>query len=460
VSENTVDATAMSEIAKGLEKHRYSPERDEEALLPRYTDLVGLEAIRNLKEYRERFSGKIVHVNSTFEGGGVAELLEREVRLSNELGIQMEWYKILGHNDFFDTTKGFHNALQGKSSANALALIKNYNHFYNNGGRELNSTLIKYLRTLGEEDILVIHDPQPLYLINFLEDVKALKLWRIHIDTTAPDARTMEYVISHAKKFNGIISTMEDFIKPHVGRYEQLFTLSPSIDPFSDKNNAMESEEIEERMLNHGIRAGSPLLVQVSRLDPWKDPVGVIRAFDMIRDSGRECQLALVYNSASDDPEGAVMEALVKEERAKSLYQEDIHLVLGDDPRDVNAFQRYASIVIQKSIREGFGLTVTEALYKKNVVVATEVGGIALQVQDNTTGYTISPYRVTDDGTPSSLREYREHISALAEKCLHILNRPEESREIAARGEKRVTKNFLTVSALQNLYDILISYRQ
>ncbi|MFQ5329120.1 MAG: glycosyltransferase [Thermodesulfobacteriota bacterium] len=450
----------MSHVIEGLEKHRYSPGRDEEALLPRYTDLVGREAIRNMEEYRERFSGKIVHVNSTFEGGGVAELLEREVRLSNELGIQMEWFKILGHGDFFDTTKGFHNALQGRSSDNALTLIKNYNHFYNNGGRELNSALIGYLQTLGKDDVIVIHDPQPLYLINFLEEVKALKLWRIHIDTTAPDARTMEYVVSHATRYNGIISTMAGFIKPHVGSYEQLFTLAPSIDPFSDKNSAMGSEEITERVERHGIRAGVPLLVQVSRLDPWKDPVGVIRAFDMMRDSGQECQLALVYNSASDDPEGAAMESLVREERAKSLYHEDIHLILGDDPRDVNAFQRYASIVIQKSIREGFGLTVTEALYKKNVVVATEVGGIALQVQDCRTGYTIAPYSVTDDGRPRSSREYREHIAALAERCNRILNRPDDSVEIGAHGKERVMKNFLALSALKNLYDIFISYRQ
>ncbi len=442
-----------------LEEHRFSIETGGERLLPRYEALVGREIIDELSSYRERFKGKkIIHVNSTFIGGGVAELLRREVKLSNELGIEMEWYKIHGDDNFFNITKGFHNALQGKAPDDPQSLIDQYHHFYNNGGGELNRHLIDYLKGVDSDHTVLIHDPQPLFLINFMDEVEAIKLWRIHIDTTSPDPHTMWYVAEHATKYDGIISTMEHYMKPHVNGFGNLFTLPPSIDPFSDKNIEMEQDEINRRVLGHGIRRELPLVVQVSRLDPWKDPVGVIHAFDKIRNSGKECQLALVYNSASDDPEGAEMERIVRAEREKSLYKDDILLVVGDDPRDVNAFQRYASMVVQKSIREGFGLTVTEALYKGNLVVATEVGGITLQVQNHSTGYTVKPYQVDCKGKAICNKEYDEHITSLAERCIHVLNSPEVKQSICKNGRKMVLNNFLATSKLKRLYDIILSF--
>lgn len=443
----------------GLEKHRFTLDGNGQELLPKYEKLVGQKVIEKLKSYKGKFKGKIVHINSTFEGGGVAELLQREVQISNELGINMEWFKILGKGDFFSTTKGFHNALQGKAPEDPLSLIGSYNDFYMDGGGELNNDLIRYLNSLGPEDILLIHDPQPLYLINFLNKVKALKLWRIHIDTTTPEKTTMDFVVGHATKYHGIIATLESFMKPHINGYNNLFTLHPSIDPFSDKNIEMDTSEINSRVYKFGIKENMPLLVQVSRLDIWKDPVGVIKAFDRVREKGKECQLALVYNSASDDPEGVEMEKIVKDAKENSSFKEDIHLVIGDDPRDVNAFQRYASAVIQNSVREGFGLTVTEALYKEKIVIATDVGGIKLQVKNRSTGYSVRPYEVNGVGEAISQREYDDHINSLADKCFHVLNSPEENESIAKNARANVLNNFLAISSLKNFYDIILSYK-
>lgn len=443
----------------GLEKHRFNMDDNVRELLPKYEKLVGRKVIEELKRYKGKFKGKIVHINSTFEGGGVAELLKREVQISNELGINMEWFKILGKGDFFSTTKGFHNALQGKAPEDPLSLIKNYYDFYMDGGGELNNGLISYLNSLSSEDILLIHDPQPLYLINFLNKVKALKLWRIHIDTTTPEIMTMGFVVDQATKYHGIIATLESFMKPHLNDYNNLFTLCPSIDPFSDKNIEMNTSEINTRVYKFGIKQNMPLLVQVSRLDIWKDPVGVIKAFDRVREKGKECQLALVYNSASDDPEGAEMEKIVKEARGNSSYKDDIHLVIGDDPLDVNAFQRHASAVIQNSVREGFGLTVTEALYKEKIVIATDVGGIKLQVKNRSTGYSVRPYEVNGFGEAISQRDYDDHINSLADKCLHVLNSPEENESIAKNARAKVLNNFLATSSLRGFYDIILSYK-
>jgi len=442
-----------------LEKHKFLPCEPSVARLPFYEKLLGPEVISDLEGYREKLHGrKIIHVNSTFDGGGVAEILQREVRLSNELGVAMEWYKVHGDDDFFRVTKELHNALQGKRPDDPRSLVERYHDFFQNGGGVLNRALINYLRSVGPESIVVLHDPQPLFLINFIQKVRALKLWRVHIDTTTPDPTTISYITEQAVKCDGIISTMDHFMRPHVNGFRNLFTLLPSIDPFSDKNSDMDRREVDERIHRCGIRKGTPLLVQVSRLDPWKDPVGVIRVFEKVRGFGRACQLALVYNSASDDPEGSEMEKLVRSVRERSPYRADIVLVPGDDPRDVNAFQRYASVVIQKSIREGFALTVTEALYKGSVVVATEVGGMTLQVQDHVTGFTVKPYRVDGRGCPLSEREYEEHIAAVARKCIGALALPVLEKPMAANGRERVVSRFLATAKLKRLYDIALSF--
>jgi len=442
-----------------LEQHKFLPRESSVALLPSYEKLLGPEVIRDLEGYRKKLHGrKIIHVNSTFDGGGVAEILQREVQLSNELGVAMEWYKVHGDDDFFHVTKELHNALQGKSPADPHSLVERYQDFFQNGGGVLNKALIDYLRSAGAESIVVLHDPQPLFLINFINKSRALKLWRVHIDTTTPDSITISYITGQAVKCDGIISTMEHFMRPHVNGFRDLFILPPSIDPFSEKNSEMDRCEVVERVHQHGIRERTPLLVQVSRLDPWKDPVGVIRAFEKVRSLGRACQLALVYNSASDDPEGSEMERVVRSVRERSPYSADIFLVPGDDPRDVNAFQRYAGVVIQKSIREGFALTVTEALYKGSVVVATEVGGITLQVQDRVTGFTVKPYGVDEKGFPLCEREYQEHIAAVAQKCIEALELPELEKSLAEKGRERVVSKFLATAKLKSLYDIALSF--
>jgi trehalose synthase len=442
---------------RGLNDHRFRLNGEGRGLLRQYRDFIGREAVAELKGYRKRFAGRrIIHVNSTFAGGGVAEILAKEVPLTNELGITTEWYKIKADEAFFNTTKGFHNALQGRKHDDPAALVERYNDFYNNGGGLLNKSLIEYLESLTREDVVIIHDPQPLYLVQYMDEIKAVKLWRSHIDTTTPDPHIMSYVAAQAARYDGIIATRREYVDPHLNGFRNIYALAPSIDPFSDKNGDMDLQEIVTRVGRCGIRDGKPLLVQVSRLDPWKDPVGVIHVFEKIRGYGKDCQLALVYNSADDDPEGAVMERIVKECRDRSPLRQDIHLVSGDDPRDVNAFQRYATLVIQKSIREGFGLTVTEALFKGTPVVVTEVGGIAMQVENGLTGFTVKPYRLNDRAQPASPAEYERHIDEFAGACIRALNIREEHTIIGERARKTVIEKYFATSKLKNLLNIIL----
>ncbi len=431
---------------------------DKDGLVAAYRRLIGDHAVADLQAYGDRLAGrKIVHVNSTFAGGGVAEILQREVLLANALGISTEWYRIRGNADFFETTKGFHNALQGKVNVDAAGLIGRYRSFYANGARELNGELIAYLQHLSPRDIVVIHDPQPLHLINFLDTDGPVKLWRIHIDTTCPDRDTMAYVSSEAIRYDGIISTMKEYVTPHLNGLGNVYALAPSIDPFSEKNCDMDAGEVRRRVAAYGIEAGRDLLVQVSRLDPWKDPVGVIQVFEKVRQQGRDCQLALVFNSADDDPEGTAMETVVRERHRQSPYATDIHLVCGDDPWDVNAFQRYAAVVMQKSLREGFGLTVTEALFKEAMVVATEVGGITLQVKDGYSGFTAPACGVNGDARSMDGDDYENHIKGFADKVICALEAGEKRAVLGSRGRQAVIDKFLTTSKLKNLLDIVLA---
>jgi trehalose synthase len=440
-----------------LEQHRFIPSGKQGGLLARYEEIIGKKAVDELREYREGFSGRrIIHVNSTFVGGGVAEILRREVPLANELGITTEWYRIKGNEEFFETTKGFHNALQGRMLDDPASLIARYHDFYQNGGGTLNRPLIDFLGNLSREDVVIIHDPQPLYLIHHMKQSEALKLWRIHIDTTTPDPHTMSFVVDQATHYDGIISTMHEYVKPHLNGYRNIYMLAPSIDPFSDKNRTMLTGEVRGRITRFGIQTDRPLLVQVSRLDPWKDPCGVIDVFETIRGYGRDCHLALVYNSADDDPEGAAMEQMVKKYRDRSPYREDIHLVIGDDPQDVNAFQRHAAVVIQKSIREGFGLTVTEALFKEAPTVVNEVGGITLQVLDGSTGFSVKPYRVDRKARAICAEEYGRHVDEFARTCIRAMDSREDSAKIGKRGREAVVEKFLATSKLKNLLDIIL----
>jgi trehalose synthase len=431
---------------------------DKDGLLAAYRRLIGDHAVEDLQRYGGRFEGrKIVHVNSTFAGGGVAEILQREVLLADTLGIATEWYRIRGDEDFFETTKGFHNALQGKVNVDSAGLIGRYRTFYANGARELNGELIAYLQNLSPRDVVVIHDPQPLHLINFLDTNGPVKLWRIHIDTTCPDRDTMAYVSSEAIRYDGIITTMKQYVTPHLDGLGRVYTLAPSIDAFSDKNRDMDAGEVRRRVAAFGIQTGRDLLVQVSRLDPWKDPVGVIQVFEKVRDSGHDCQLALVFNSADDDPEGMAMETVVRERRRQSPYAADIYLVCGDDPWDVNAFQRYATVVIQKSLREGFGLTVTEALFKEAMVVATDVGGITLQVKDGDSGFTAPGCRVNGDARSVRGNEYEKHLNRFTDKVIRALQAGEKRALFGRRGRQVVVNKFLTTSKLKNLLDIVLA---
>jgi trehalose synthase len=436
----------------------YSVAGGKDGLLAAYRGLIGDHAVEDLQRYSDRLEGrKIVHVNSTFAGGGVAEILKREVLLANTLGITTEWYRIRGNEEFFETTKGFHNALQGKADVDSSDLIDRYRAFYANGARELNGDLIAYLQNLSPRDVLLIHDPQPLHLIDFLDAEGPVKLWRTHIDTTCPDRGTMAYVSSQAIRYDGIISTMKEYVKPHLNGFGKVYALAPSIDPFSEKNCDMDTEEVRRRVTAFGIQTGRDLLVQVSRLDPWKDPVGVIQVFELVRRNGHDCQLALVFNSADDDPEGKAMETVVRERHRQSVYADDIHLVCGDDPWDVNAFQRYATVVIQKSLREGFGLTVTEALFKEARVVATDVGGITLQVNDGHSGFTAPACPLNGDTRSIRGGDYEKHLEGFAEKVIRALEAGKDHALLGKRGRQAVVKKFLTTSKLKNLLDIVLA---
>lgn len=382
-----------------------------ESKLSDYTPITGAGVINELRLLGERLAGtRVLNVNSTRTGGGVAEILNRLVPLLREVGIDAQWQVIYGTEDFFALTKDLHNALHGKP----VTFTDEQREVYN-AVTESNLARIPL-----DVDIAFIHDPQPAGLVRAREKYNNRWIWRCHIDVSAPAPGSWEFIAPLIERYDLSVFSAPQFARPL--NMPQVL-IAPSIDPLSDKNRELTTSEIESVLTRLGIRSDKPIVTQVSRFDRLKDPLGVLEAWRMAR-RRVDCQLILVGGGASDDPEGA---QVVAEVRDLACNDPDVH-VLELPPTshlEINAIQRASSVVIQKSIKEGFGLTVSEALWKSKPVIASAIGGISLQVTHKYSGILVH----TVEGTAFWIKQ--------------LLSAPEFARKLGENGHNHVRDNFL-----------------
>lgn len=375
-------------------------------LLDAYAEAAGPDVIDHLRQLAEPMRGmKVVHVNSTRLGGGVAEILDKLVPLSCDLGLDARWETLTGEADFYRCTKGFHNALQGASVGLPDNLLRTY--------ESVNASNAERLRSVLEDaDVVFVHDPQPAPLIEYCGNRRGKWVWRCHIDVSHPYRPIWRYLRRYVSHYDAAVFSLADFAQALL---IPEYIIPPSIDPLSDKNVELPSDEIEAACRRFDLDQKRPLVLQVSRFDRFKDPIGVIHAYRMAKRYLPALQLVLAGGTASDDPEG---EAVLDEVRTEAENDPDCHVLLlpPDAGRVINALQRRADIVIQKSTREGFGLTVTEAMWKSKPVIGGDTGGIRLQVIDHHTGFRVG----TPEGAALRLR-YLFHspdkIAALGENA-------------------------------------------
>lgn len=334
-----------------------------------YIPIVGQSLIDDLRLLGERLRGKVIqHINSTPVGGGVAEILNRMVPMLRELGVDTKWDVIKGGEQFFEVTKKFHNALHGRAEEITQRDFKIF--------METSQQNIENVNTYG--DIVFVHDPQPIALIR----KKAVNkwLWRCHVDVSNPNERVWGFLMDFIVQYDSAVFSAPAFSRKLSIRQ---FLIPPSIDPLSDKNKELPQETIDLVLRKYNIKKDKPIITQISRFDRLKDPVGVIEAYLQVR-KYINCQLILAGGTAEDDPEGV---KVFEEVQEKAKMAKDIHIILlPHNEIEVNALQRASDVIVQKSIREGFGLTVAEALWKAKPVVASNVGGIPLQIKHKYSG--------------------------------------------------------------------------
>ncbi|MDR3568869.1 MAG: glycosyltransferase [Syntrophobacteraceae bacterium] len=344
--------------------------------LEQLEQIVGAPVIDQLRRMADRLKPlSLAHVNSTRIGGGVAELLNGIIPLWNELGIDTRWEVIEGDQAFFEVTKAMHNALQGFRTIIGKPMLDHYIEVNRRNAERLDFDV----------DFVVVNDPQPAYLIEFMRKQAKKWIWRCHIDASKPDRHVWRFLREAVKQYDGSIFSMPGFSRnlPH-----PQYLLYPSIDPLSDKNRELSAQEVSAVMDRLRIKRDKPIILQVSRFDSFKDPVGVIEAFRMVH-AHTPCRLVLAGGEATDDPEGPRIFAQVQE---AAHGEPDITLLLlhPESHYEVNALQRAADIIVQKSVREGFGLTVTEAMWKGKPVIGGAAGGIVLQLRNFRTGFLVS----------------------------------------------------------------------
>jgi len=375
-------------------------------LLEKYARVAGEDAVDQLRQLSEPLKGMtVVHVNSTRVGGGVAEILSKLVPLKRELGIKATWRVIGGNGSFFATTKMMHNGLQGNRVAISGQNLKEY--------EEVNARNASELRAeLESADVVFIHDPQPAPLLRYVPGRKGKWIWRCHIDVSRPYRPVWRYLREFVSAYDASIFSLAAFAQelPHTQ-----YIVPPSIDPLSEKNVELDDEEVAAVRREFGLDPDRELMLQVSRFDRFKDPVGVIRAYRLAKKFSPGLQLVLAGGSADDDPEGSTV---LEETRAAAAADPDVHILLlpPDVHRTINALQRAADVVVQKSTREGFGLTVTEAMWKGKPVVGGDVGGIRLQVVDHHTGFLVR----SPEGAALRIRyllHHRDRLRAMGEKA-------------------------------------------
>lgn len=393
--------------------------------LDQYVPLLGAAEVEELRTLAGPLEGKVVDmVNSTAVGGGVAEILNRLIPLARELGLDARWHVMEGGPEFYDITKAFHNALHGNTYT---VRPRDFEIFldYNRRNRELLPL---------EGSFVVIHDPQPAAFIETrpLGD-KQTWIWRCHIDLSRPDPAVWKFLEPYVSRYDGAIFSSPEFSR-QLCIPQYLFY--PSIDPLSDKNRDLDADFIEDVLVRFGIDPRRPILTQISRFDRLKDPLGVLRAYRIVK-RYFDCQLVLAGGGASDDPEGSAVLAEVREAAGKDPDVFILELPAAA-PLEVNALQRASTVVIQKSLREGFGLTVAEALWKKKPVVASAVGGIPTQVIHKHTG--LLAHSV--EGTAYQIR--------------FLLAHPDIAHRLGEQGHEHVRENFLITGNLKRYLTLFL----
>ncbi len=385
--------------------------------LDAYQDIVPPGTLDLVRRLADRLRGRsLLHVNSTRVGGGVAEMLHHYLPLFRELGIDARWEVIAGGDEFFRVTKNFHNALQGQEQAFSERMLSAYLDTNRDNAARLD---------LGS-DVVMIHDPQPAALVEFAPK-RSRWIWRCHIDISRPQRRAWSFLRQFVIRYDGAVFSLPKFAQRlPIPQY----LIHPSIDPLSEKNQNLSAAEVARILRRLEVPPDKPILLQVSRFDRFKDPLGVINAYRIVKKYD-DCRLVLAGGSADDDPEG---NEVLGEVRAAAAGDSDIHvLVLPPTANhEINALQRAATIIIQKSTREGFGLTVAEGMWKGKPVIGGFAGGITIQIIYGVTGYTVNS------------------VEGCAFRIRYLLNNPDIARQMGENGREYVRQNFLITRDLSD----------
>lgn len=386
-----------------------------------YRKIVPDETLAEIyKRARRLYNKHIIHVNATYQGGGVAEILYSLVLLMNDVGIDAGWRILHGSQEFFEITKSFHNALQGAK----ITLTDRKKKLY----LDVNETFSKF--THLDHDCVVIHDPQPLSMVRSYRKHQPW-IWRCHIDLSNPNQELWDFIKGFILKYDQVVFSSEKYFKKDLPVDQRL--MFPAINPLSPKNRDFPEPVLREYLAKANIPNDKPVITQVSRLDPWKDPEGVIDVFKIVK-AKVDCRLMFCYNVASDDPEGMRMYEKVYKKAEKYVKTGDILFVIGNNEMLVNAVQRYSDIIIQKSSKEGFCLAVTEAMWKSTPVVASNVGGIPVQIQDGENGYLLEP----------------NDNKGFADRIINLLKNPKEKERLGKQAKETVRNKFLITRLLSD----------
>jgi trehalose synthase len=389
--------------------------------LKEYESCIGEEAVKRIKEKAAELRGfHVANVNSTYYGGGVSQLLSSLTLLMNSLGIRAGWRVIHGSPDFFTVTKKIHNALQGGD----INLTERKKRLYETVVYE------NAIRNHLDHDMVIIHDPQPLPLINHYRK-KSPWVWRCHIDLSHPHQQVWDYLQPFVEKYDAVILSSREYAQKI--NKPQLFFL-PAIDPFTITNRELPKREIDERLRHYHIPTDLPIVAQISRFDRWKDPEGVIEAFKIARKEV-DCTLVLLGNVATDDPEGERVYRSLSDSR-----EERIIILTVQDGALVNALQRKAAVVVQKSLQEGFGLTVTEAMWKGAAVIGGNTGGIRHQIKDGVNGFLVSS------------------VEEAAERMVQLLKDKDLRESLGEKARESVRQRFLMTRLLEQYLDLFGSF--
>lgn len=386
-----------------------------------YAPLIGEEAMERILHKGHRLRDlRVLHLSSTFYGGGVAEILSSATLLARSLGIKADWRLIQGSPDFFNVTKKLHNALQG-ADINLTDLKKEVYE---------EVCVQNAVRMDMNYDVVVVHDPQPLPIIHHFRRTCPW-IWRCHVDLSRPNPEAWEYLRGFIESYDAVVLSLPEYAQ-QIGP-PQLFIM-PAINPFSLKNGEISETDIKDRLANYGIPDDLPLVVQVSRFDRWKDPQGVIEAFERVRKE-IDATLVLLGNVATDDPEGQkVFESLLTHKDPR------VHILTVEDSALVNALQRHAAVVLQKSVREGFGLTVTEAMWKGAAVIGGDCGGIRHQIENGVNGILVS-----------SVEEAAKHM-------VELVRDPKLRAKLGEHARESVRDRFLLTRMVEQELDLFAAF--